>query len=340
MKKLSILILCLLLFTLHVVAQEEPPPEDPTTAAARALNVYVTTQDRSSFRRGPGTSFERMSVLPPAVTMPAIGRTADGRWLQVEYEGQRGWIHSSLLVWSGDMIALPIDGIDPEPFVRRVGILATTTRETPIYLRGISEETYVGVIPEGTQVEVTARLGSSRFMQFQILHQGQLYWVGSWNLRIRDPNWMRLIDTSYLYPFGRLIGRIDRSLNTATTSLSEIENIWVSLDIGQRVSCNYIPRQVDRGRVLETDVRQEPVFGPLVIAFDIAIESTNAAILAFADACGRPPNEFYINEEEIQQALDDIAAARRNFNLARSLLESLKRRDPFRNNGQEYESSF
>ena len=97
--------------------------------------VYVTTQDYSSLRLGPGLNFERITVLDPAVTLMAVGRSSNAGWVQVEYEGQYGWVISWLLVWSGDLVQLPVDGVDPAPFVRRTGVAGVTTRETPIYRR-------------------------------------------------------------------------------------------------------------------------------------------------------------------------------------------------------------
>src|SRR5688572_21567237 len=61
--------------------------------------VWVTTQDYSSLRVGPGVHFERIAIIDPAVTMPAIGRSPRTNWVQVDFNGQRGWIAAKLLVW-------------------------------------------------------------------------------------------------------------------------------------------------------------------------------------------------------------------------------------------------
>jgi len=79
---------------------------------------FVTTQDFSALREGPGTDFARVGRVPPDVTLRPIGRTQNYGWWQVEYEGQRDWIAHWLLVWTGDIETLPIDGVDPVPFIR------------------------------------------------------------------------------------------------------------------------------------------------------------------------------------------------------------------------------
>lgn len=312
-------------------AQDSPPPTPDPASEARSLNVWVTTQDFSTLREGPGLAFPRLTVVPAAVTLPAIGRSPDGRWLQVEYEGRRGWIATWLLVWSGNVSNLPIDGVNPVPFARMIGVVAITTRETPIYVNAVAPENQVGVIPAGVEVEVTARLGAARFMQFQITYNGQVYWVGSWNLRIRDPDWQSLLDTSYLYPFGRLIGLLNREINSALNTFFAIENLWITLNNGQPISCNTIPRQVSLQQIADGDVLREPVFAPVVDAVETAFTNVNNAITLLEDACGRPPESFFITQDEINTALEDLDTARRNFNLAQSLLRSLRTRDPLVN---------
>lgn len=340
LRAISLLVTALLIGLLSTVLYAQEIPEPDPAAAAKDLGIYVTTQDFSSFRAGPGLAFKRLLVIPPATTAQAIGRSADTRWLQIEYEGQYGWIASWLLIWNGDVSKLPIDGINPARFARKIGVLAVTTRETPLYRTGVDASDQIGTLPAGTQVEVTARLGAARFMQFQITYEGQVYWVGSWNLRIRDSNWRRLFDTSYLNPYGRLVGLINSEVSQGFTRLSNIENIWDTLGRGQPVSCNYIPKQLVVDRVTDADLRREPVFVPVANALQTAVDQVNAAIIAFEDACARPPEDFFISTEEIDRAKANIDDARRNFNLAKSLIQSLAKLDPLVNPDAKVGSSF
>jgi uncharacterized protein YraI len=96
-------------------------PEEPQPIVESATGVRVITQDFSSLRAGPGTSWERLAVVPPGVTLPAVGRSPQARWIQVEYDGQTGWIAYWLLAESGDVFTLLVDGINPPPFVRMIG---------------------------------------------------------------------------------------------------------------------------------------------------------------------------------------------------------------------------
>jgi len=128
-------------------------------------SVYVTTLDFVSLREGPGLTFERLEVLPPDTTLPAIGRSHNGEWLQVDYNGVHGWVIWRYLVWSGDPVQLPTDGIAPVPFARRYGALAIANRETPYYPRYTPlPEERVGTLEVGTRVEVTGRFGTGRLI--------------------------------------------------------------------------------------------------------------------------------------------------------------------------------
>lgn len=319
MKKIIAMLGVILFSTMAVVGQEADNPEP-----AIVTDVYVTTQDFSSLRAGPGTAFPRLSVVPPVTTLPAVGRTSDTRWIQVYHEGQYGWIAAILLVWSGDVITLPVDGINPTAFIRRAGALGRTTRETPIYRTQVTPEDQVGTLPAGTEVELTGRLGGSGFFDFQIVYQGQLYWVGSWNIRVIDGSYRRLLDIAYLYPYGRLVSQLERNLAQSVGSYAQIASVWQRLSRGDRVSCTPIPLFVQR-IITDTDAQKERNFVPAVLALDNAITSINTAISAFEDACG---SDAVLAKGTIDAALLEIDNAERNLILAGSLLEPLRRRNP------------
>lgn len=291
--------------------------------------VWVTTQDFSSLRSGAGDNFERLTVIDPAVTIPAIGRSADGRWIQVEFNGQRGWIYYALLVWSGDIVQLPIDGVESAPFVRRLNMVAYTTRPTPVYRREVTPSDQIGTIPSGAVVELVGRLGDGAFYWVQIEYQDQIYWVGSWNLRIveRSPS-ARLFDTSYLYSYSRIMVQFEQDANASYARLREINSIWVRLASGELVTCGYVPEYVTMARTLETDAQRETTFTSLLRTLASANDSINSAISAFADACTRTDDQFVISQRELADALAQIEQAERNLVLLNSFITPLEQRDP------------
>lgn len=307
----------------QLFAQDDSGGDTPTYPDT---GVWVTTQDFSSLRVGPGTAFERITVLDPEVTLPAVGRTSSVSWVQVIYEGQPGWIFSPLLIWSGDVIGLPVDGIITTSFIRRAIATGITTRETPLYVDEIAPVNEVFTIPEGTVVELTGRLGGdSRFFRFQIIYQGQLYWVGSWNIRIQEGNYRRLLDIAYIFPYGRLVSQFESNIATAVGSYQQIYRIWSDLNRGVAVSCGLSIPLVVR-ELPEGDVAREPLFQPAVLALDNAIAGINMAITSFEDICGG--DEIYLERSDVDTALAQLDEAERNLILAASLLEPLRVRNP------------
>lgn len=70
-------------------------------------------QDQVNVRSGPSTNYDIVGVLIIGQVVPALGRSAGGDWIQIEYPGVSGgtaWVYSPLVDVSGN---LPI--IEPPP---------------------------------------------------------------------------------------------------------------------------------------------------------------------------------------------------------------------------------
>lgn len=300
--------------------------------AQTVTDVWVTTQDFSSLRVGPGIHFERIAIVDPAVTLPAIGRSPRTNWVQVDFNGQHGWIAAKLLVWTGDIISLPVDGVDPAPYVRKQAVSGVFTADAPIYARELAGSDQVGVLPAETVVELTGRLGDPSLPKFwvQILYQDTLYWTGSWNIKLTNGSFYELQDTSYLYPYGRLVTALTADINRNRRLLAQIESIWLDLNNGFGANCDFAPDFASTGRATDTDIRQEVIFAPAVTALDTAVLEVNSAISGFTDACNR--TDVYVTQQEVRDALNHIDTARRNLNIALSFTTSLGRRNPLLGN--------
>ena len=330
MKTNGMIAVILLLLSITAYGQdssmsEVSEPQYPDTG------VYVTTQDFASFRTGPGENFERITVVPPSKTIPAIGRTPNSDWVQVVYEGESGWIAAFLLVWSGEFINLKIDGHNPAPYVRRPQLQANIIEGAILYAdQALSYGQEVGTIPEATVVELTGRLGRGAYMPIQIVYNNQLYWVGSWSLHhIRGGSIVKLLDMTYRYAYGRITSGLGGDISRGTSRLGSIEQLWLNLQAGQAVRCDRIPNFLPIRRTPDSDINQEPQFLVMVQALDIAIASTNTAISMLDDACNR--TDVFITPQDVEIALDEIDTARRNYNLANSLFNPLRAQDPFTN---------
>ena len=102
--------------------------------------------------------------------------------------------------------------------------------------------------------------------------------------------------------------------------------MWQDLQFGYSVSCRAVPDYLGNRRTPDSDLDREMIFQPVAFALDSAIGSTNTAISLLEDACNR--ESLFITQQDIRDALDSLNSARRNYNIASSLLESLRIRDP------------
>jgi len=72
----------------------------PTKIFARDENVSAfVTNDFANVRKGPGTNWTLLTVIPPAspVNVDYCSAKWSVGWCEVTYEGQTGYVHSSLL---------------------------------------------------------------------------------------------------------------------------------------------------------------------------------------------------------------------------------------------------
>lgn len=308
-----------------VLAQDESQPAAPTYVA------YVTTQDNVSLREGPGTAFNRLDVVPPATTLPAIGRTTDAAWIQVIYGEKQGWIAARWLVWSGPMMALPADGVNPAPFIRLVRRQITVTDSMVIFdqINYLPGHRIAFPVPSAT-VEITGRLGSGTEFWLQFFYNGQYYWVGMWNLRykVSGLTFYNVPDAGYVYPFGRIYEQIVDYFGRTYNTYNDIRAIWFDLAGGNSASCNSIPKPAQVLDISASELETEAVLIPSVRALQTAIENTNAAIDLFKTACNQTGENRFLTTETVNQALNNLETARRNFDLLSDVLLPTANHDP------------
>ncbi|MEO8608353.1 MAG: hypothetical protein ABI690_10745 [Chloroflexota bacterium] len=324
---LTLLFGLLSLSILPVLAQDQVATEEPLPSTG----VYVTTQDYSVLRLGPGQAFARLDIVPPATTLMATGRTTDAHWIQVRFNDQPGWIASWLLVWSGDMLALPADGINPVSFVRRRGPTVTVTNTMYMYdQQFFAPGQRIDFPAETARVEITGRLGSGNNFWLQFWYVDRYYWLGAWNLHLAVPGtfFTTVPDAAYVYPYGRLLGKVYNGYATTVNTYYTISSIWNSLATGQSMSCDSNPGSIKDVEFSETDLILEPVFVPAVRALQTAVTQTNNAIASLDEACARTGSDRFLTTDIVDTALNNLAEASRNLDLIDILLPPVSNRDP------------
>lgn len=83
--------------------------EETIRPAATGVTANVTTE--VVIRSGPSTGTGILGNLTPGQTATAIGRTADARWLQINYLGVNGWVAAfAVRLTGGSAASLPVTG--------------------------------------------------------------------------------------------------------------------------------------------------------------------------------------------------------------------------------------
>ncbi len=319
-----------------------------STTAQADTGVWVTTQDFTVLRVGPSQFFERISVLPPSTTLQATGRTIDGQWIQVIYNGEipadyaanavdatvndvtYGWVAYWLLIWSGNLLDLPIDGVETVSYARSARTQITIGPETYFYKDGVDPSTRMPNLTEERTVELTGRIGnpSVGFFWIQFEMDGEYFWTASWD--IGSGGYWLLLDGSYIYTYGRLRIQINQEYSRSRSRLNSIARRWRDLDRGETVSCNNIPSQINllEDNLRQSDLQRATLYSPAVRALQDANREINTAIELFRDVCSRQGADRFIRPEEVASALIHVDAAARNITLVDTLLAPLTRRDP------------
>lgn len=340
-----LLCVLLLLVTATVTAQEDIPDSQE--------NVYVTVQDFAVLRAGPGPLFERLTVLSPGLTLRATGRTYDGEWIQVAYEGALddeatdeatidgvtyGWVAYWLLIWTGDILELPVDGVETISYARLAGPNFEVASPGPlpfVFKDEVDPSTAVDlVVTDPSLIEFTGRIGGptgeeGEYFWLQFRYDGDYYWTASWAVGV-PRGYFNLPDGSYIFPYGRLLLQLNQELRRNSQIWGIITSRWNGLDAGQEVTCNNIPEDasIREENLRESDINTEPIYSSAVVALRDANAATNRALALFREVCAQPPETRFVTPEQVTQALVDVELASRNYTLARTLLTPLQRRNP------------
>ncbi len=89
--------------TATVAPQTRVPDINPSDPTCRAL---VNTG--LNLRTGPGTQFDRITVLPAGTVVPIIGRIGSNQWWQVRFGATVGWVSAQFVTVYGVCTGVPV----------------------------------------------------------------------------------------------------------------------------------------------------------------------------------------------------------------------------------------
>lgn len=94
----------------------QPPTGSIPTVTGTATGPQIVVPDQVNVRTGPSTEYELVGVLIAGQQATAIGRSAGGDWIQIDYPGVPGnvaWVYSPFVVLDPPGAFLPI--VEPPP---------------------------------------------------------------------------------------------------------------------------------------------------------------------------------------------------------------------------------
>lgn len=111
-------------------------PEEPSTAASElptlGISVTISSPAGLNARAEPDSASEIVELLPDNSTYPALRRSSDGQWIEVQLEdGSTAWIFLQLVIANQDLAELPtlrdeVAAVD-EPSIDESGTPTDTT---------------------------------------------------------------------------------------------------------------------------------------------------------------------------------------------------------------------
>lgn len=160
---------------------------------ARPLQAQTPVQAQAyrvvNIRSGPGTQYPTIDQLNSGDTVVITGRNdEESNWLQIEREGQTGWIAFFTVSITGDLSSLPIitdiavsttqnnpveEAVAQSPDIPAAQIQAF--RSVNVRTRPTITSPRLGVLDAGASANITGKTADSEWLQIDF--QGQEGWI-------------------------------------------------------------------------------------------------------------------------------------------------------------------
>jgi uncharacterized protein YraI len=149
-----------------------------------AGDPYVITFRRVNVRIGAGAEFPRLGFMNPGNVADLTGRTDDSEWLQINFNGQVGWVAFFVVSVNGDLASVPIVHVERTPQTPTPTQIPTPT---PLDIRIVTRfnsnlrtepdfsSSVIGIVPYNTELRAEARTADSGWIR--VTYEGQTGWL-------------------------------------------------------------------------------------------------------------------------------------------------------------------
>ena len=150
LKWISIILVfsAIVLLSMNITVNAESLSQQPTVLISTVTGtpvgvmavVRLDQENQINVRSGPGVFFDNVGVLLPGQKVPALGRTAGGDWILVQYPGTQGgsgWIYAPLVSLTSGTLSIIEPPSTPTPAITQTidPTLAAQFIQTPIPTR-------------------------------------------------------------------------------------------------------------------------------------------------------------------------------------------------------------
>ncbi len=185
----------------------------------------------ANVRQSPSLEAEVLGMVENRAKLTAKGRTADNTWLQIDYQGQSGWVAADLVEQSIVLSLLPIvnEAIAKTdlPEAELAAVVETSTPQ-PFYCTDVPIRGFGKVWSEHPEVQTTLGCpdswqGGEQGTQaaVQIFQNGLMVWLQADSFYSGDPVWVFFSDGTY-QRFGELGPADPAKVGTVPTGFYEI----------------------------------------------------------------------------------------------------------------------
>ena len=169
----------------ETASETQAPASDTETAAQETGRATVTVLGDMNIRSGPGTDFDRVGGATAGEAFDITGKSPDGEWWQIDFDGQSGWIYAPF-VTAVNMEGVPVVG-DSQAEGRAPEDSTTETPATPdepsataggdLNVRAGPGTEYdrIGGANEGEEFAITGKSSDGEW--WQIDYEGQSGWL-------------------------------------------------------------------------------------------------------------------------------------------------------------------
>ncbi len=282
----------------------------PALGLAQGGVTVTPNRPYINVRLWPAIGADVIGSMETGDVMTATGRTVDGEWLRIDFNGREGWVAALVVAVTGDVNSLPL--ADPRiiPYNSNTApnaggsnltsIITARLENSGVYLRAGPSLAYpiIANLPRYAEVSVTGRTETGSWVQ--VTWEGLIGWAAAENLTFYSPSGLSVMNLAVIGPSADtgvrlsdanarfrflVVDEIRRSLDQARATLDVIEQAWYGVSVGGIPAVCSAPPAPEDFWLTTVERANYPDLGEAVDRFNQGLNDLRNAIQDWLDAC-------------------------------------------------------